>query len=191
MRFAERLMGGTARTKATPKPRAKVIIPAAPRVSAADAHPDAPPRRPIFAETELGAPLMSEAALAGDGELMLGTRDEALDVTPVAVDPLPDALGWPMTASATDTVTDGPAQTVDQNNDSAFQTVVAEPDQPLRSVTPNPDGEDRTIDGLINRLDTALRGKSIRHLANPDGASETPGDIASLRQALRGFGGTA
>ncbi len=177
-RFVERFLGGKAKQR--PKARVATVIPSAPKVSAADAHPDAPPRRPIFAETELGAPLMSEEALVSDGELILGARDEALDVVDVAMDPLPSTIVAPAEETYDPYV--APIAPV-KTPAPVFEAPAPEVANAPREANPE------SIDVLINRLDSALRGRAVRYSANPDASAGMPGDIVSLRQALRSFGG--
>jgi hypothetical protein len=178
VRIAERALGGKSGRKA--KTRRAVTIPTAPKVSAADAHPDAPPRRPIFAETELGAPLMSEEALASDGELVLGARDEALVLDDLDFSPLPERVAAPMPPVP---------ETVQQAAPEPVPPVVASA-APVETVPVAAEADVHSIDSLINRLDVALRGRSVRHAANPAAAAALPGDIGSLRQALRSFSGS-
>jgi hypothetical protein len=178
----ERMMGKKTKVKTKIRPRSKstVVAPAAPKVSAADAHPDAPPRRPIFAETELGAPLMSEEALSIDGELVLNPRDQALDVLPVEVGPLPSILVAPLQQAAAVQPAEPFVSAVQNREDIA-------PAVSQKTVEP----EDHSIDAMITRLDSALRGRTVRHKANPEASAGIPGDIVSLRQALRSFGDAA
>jgi len=81
-----------ARRAASVEPAAAVaptapVAPAAPRVRRADAHPDAPSRRPIFAEADLGEPFEAEAPpIAEPDEEVLDLEELARFARP-AVEP--------------------------------------------------------------------------------------------------------
>uniref|UniRef100_UPI0035CBD875 hypothetical protein n=1 Tax=uncultured Sphingomonas sp. TaxID=158754 RepID=UPI0035CBD875 len=85
---------------------------AAPVLRRADAHPDAPARRPLFANTDLGTPFLEVRARP----VHLGADDLAstIDVTPVAPRPperaLPDDLDQPLSAYDPAAVPDAPLE---------------------------------------------------------------------------------
>lgn len=249
LRFIEPLMGKKStkkpgqRTVAADKRRESVSHAPVSRVRTTDYHPDAPPRRPIFAETELGAPLMSDDALASDGELILGERDQALPVselvaseTPGPIESLPDlAAREPVVrGSLFSGITDKPVETdtsyqrqsaptpivresLFSNTQPAApiqmtaQTVVepeaalAEPEHLTKrppekaavyAIVPPAPGHsapviETPIPALIDRLEAALQLRAERQHGDSGVSAATDGDIASLRQTLRSFGGAA
>ena len=270
MRFIEPLLGGKRARKATRKPPigSKTRSPAKPAsVRAADAHPDAPPRRPIFAEAELGAPLMSVDAASADGELLLGERDQALPLEPVAVQPppgfipeyqsyartpesvpvepvaQPDSIPPLVSPVSSEAPQSQPLELKPQARESLFAETTAPNLDPRPSFAPfapspresifaavpdmsrvsnepevdtpapppvaqfdspqyspaQPSASDNSDDGadkppisaLVERLDAALKRRAANNSAGSSGLAERDGDIGSLREALRSFGGVA
>lgn len=105
---------------------------------------DAPARAPIFAEQELGAPLMSEAALEAGDELMLDTPLDAPAVAPQPAPALASVLARP--GMATPSVVDveeeeapalDPFEAVQPVEPSAWQLPSDYPTPPLYPVQAN------------------------------------------------------
>jgi hypothetical protein len=113
-------------------------------------------RRPIFAERDLGAPFMSDEAIAI-------AKDELVADPIVAAEAL--AMPSPLREEA-----------------EAPTVVVAAPtEEPtLVPVPPVAFADDDSIAGLMNRLENALE----RRQTSGGGDSQLPGNISSLRQAM-------
>lgn len=125
-----------------------------------------PFRRPLFADADLGAPFMSDEAIAhARDELVLETLapEEAADNNMPAVDPLAKEAEAP----------DGARQ--EQRPPEPVLTVPAS--RPASSgVTEQP-----SISDLLDRLENALEHRERR---TGSSAPILPGDMAALRQAL-------
>jgi hypothetical protein len=124
-------------------------------------------RRPIFAEADLGAPFMSDEAIAM-------ARDELVLETPVTDDqpateaePLPDRSG----------------ETIVADVEANVATPFPEPEPEAISVEPaiqHEDDDDESVARLMDRLEAALARRQARLGAD----APLPGDIGSLRAAL-------
>lgn len=133
---------------------------------------DALIRRPLFAEADLGAPFMSDEAIAHSrDELVLDTLapDEGADIaepaeTAVALAPFPVDNAAP----ATSPDLQEPAQDVPPQH---------EPDATLEAQ------DQGSISGLLDRLERALERRERR---TGSSAPILPGDMEALREALGG-----
>ena len=121
-------------------------------------HPDAPARRPLFAESDLGAPFMSDEAIAH-------ARDELVLETPLVGNP------EPIEEIAAETVTDAVEQIEEPEPQEAPEPVTA----------PVVIAQQASIAGLLDRLENALERREQRTGST---APILPGDLAALRKAL-------
>lgn len=121
-------------------------------------HPDAPARRPLFAESDLGAPFMSDEAIAH-------ARDELVLETPVDDDP--DPMEECFAEAAQDAA--------EQLDEPDLQTAAPLPTSPVVI------GEQGSVAGLVDRLERALERREHR---SGSSAPILPGDMAALRKAL-------
>jgi len=132
--------------------------PDAPRLRKADAHPDAPARRPLLAGRDLGEPLdldpadalpadWSEAADAAEAEEEFVPQPEPLP-HPVAVEPIVHAPVAPAPVAAV------PAFLVPQ--DEAEQPEEEAPHQLRHEQAPEPAAEEESIVALMHRFETGL-----------------------------------
>ena len=121
-------------------------------------HPDAPARRPLFAESDLGAPFMSDEAMAH-------ARDELVLETPVADDP--DPMEECLAEAAQDAG--------EQLDEPDLQAAAPLPTSPVVI------GEKGSVASLVDRLERALERRERR---SGSSAPILPGDMAALRKAL-------
>lgn len=121
-------------------------------------HPDAQGRRPLFAESDLGAPFMSDEAIAH-------ARDQLVSDASIAEDPEP----------------------LEQFSDEAALDLVEQFEEPplqspsetltLAAVA----GDQTSIAGLLDRLESALERREHR---TDSPTPILPGDMAALRKIL-------
>ncbi len=132
----------------------------------ADAHPDAPLRRPIFAESELGAPLDSVRAAPRRRSISVAsaaTRESALPAAPE------EALPTPAVSAPEEAIAEAPAPTPP----AAGEPVVAAPDETAPEAAPPPlasaieASERESLAALMQRLEDSLAQRS----AAPSGRS--------------------
>lgn len=132
---------------APPKARGSRINAAVPIVESPIAKRN---REPIFAERELGAPFMSDEAIAN-------------------------------------VISNSPVNDAEQDEQPVPEPTVLEPDQApllLDRIAPRPNEDKQELNDELARLQSALDRRTARGLSTrPLGA----GDIASLRNALRGL----
>ena len=121
-------------------------------------HPNAPVRRPLFAESDLGAPFMSDEAIAH-------ARDEL--VLEAIVAESPESLEQIADEAALDLV-EPFEEPVFQSPGEAFTLTTVVADQP-------------SIAGLLDRLENALER---RERNTGSSAPILPGEMAALREIL-------
>lgn len=148
-----------------------------PESEAVFARPDGTARRPIFAETDLGAPFMSDEAIAhARDELVLDTPLEE----PVEIDESSEvqevqAMVAPETA-VPEAVEEAPVPVVAEAEPERVETGKAEPAQ-HESAKPD---EAESIAALMDRLENALDRREQR----TGSRAPFPGDMSALRRAL-------
>jgi hypothetical protein len=173
--FVWSLMKALERKPAADKAAADSVIaapapdPEAPRLRKADAHPDAPARRPLIAGRDLGEPLDLDQPL----DL---TAEDALEATPEEEEeefvpqpePLPAATPIPQEPAADPLppflVAQEPEETSDQ------------PEQPVQSVAHGaPESDEESIVSLMHRFETGLvRKKQALADHRPDPVQAAP-----------------
>jgi hypothetical protein len=121
-------------------------------------HPDSPVRRPLFAESDLGAPFMSDEAIAH-------AREELVLETIIADNPEP-----------LETITDDAAPNLVEPFDEAMFQSQGEP-----LTMPAVVGNQPSIAGLLDRLERALER---RERETGSSAPILPGKMAALREIL-------
>lgn len=159
------------------------------RVRRADRHPDAPPRAPIRASRDLGAPLMEvglffqETAGQTETDMILDGEFVELAGELPAPHPAEPDVGETETLDAVEEL----AETVPVEEEEAAPIVAAAPVPPvapapiLRVVAPR---ERQSLDAMIDRLSAGLeRRATLRPMDGPVG--EAPRDMRpALREAL-------
>jgi hypothetical protein len=123
-------------------------------------------RRPIFAEADLGAPLMSdEAAAVARDELVLDTALPEVDASDTEI---ATPAFQPMAEEA-------------ETEPASSQEAIAQPRSwPPRDVRDEEGDSNQTVADLMSRLEAALDRRQQR--LGKD--APMPGDISSLREAL-------
>jgi hypothetical protein len=124
-------------------------------------------RRPIFAEADLGAPFMSDEAIAM-------ARDELVLETPIA-----DA----QTATEAVPLLDAPVEAIASEIEPVEAAPLPEPEPATIAAEPqmlHEDDDDESVARLMDRLEAALARRQARLGAD----APMPGDIGSLRAAL-------
>lgn len=159
------------------------------RVRRADRHPDAPPRAPIRASRDLGAPLMEvglffqETAGQTETDMILDGEFVELAAELPAPHPAEPDVGETETLDAVEEL----AETTPVEEEEAAPIVAAAPVPPvapapiLRVVAPR---ERQSLDAMIDRLSAGLeRRATLRPMDGPVG--EAPRDMRpALREAL-------
>jgi hypothetical protein len=133
-----------------------------PRLRKADAHPDAPARRPILAGRELGEPVQEPEAR--EDELLL----EA-DLAEPAADPAPAPAPLPAFLVPQDAPLDPPAEAFREPEPAPRAEMAAEPAAPVEveaEAEPEPEGEDELhprsaseLSALMERFESGLSRK--------------------------------
>jgi hypothetical protein len=177
---------GRRRTEIVPEPEWL-----APRVRRADAHPDAPLRRPIFAGSDLGEP--SEDNLVADSNWLdmaatvPGHRAEETDMpAPSAADQADAAADEPSEADEIERIAP-PAAAADEHPDEAMlelrqdQMADEAEDQDISTEAlmarlPLPDGRGESVSNLIERLDAGLAACEWPLAAASPGTTPEPAD---------------
>lgn len=170
----------------------------APVLRRTDAHPDAPPRRPLFANTDLGTPFLEVRARPApfDGERV----SEAPDPIPAAAIPsapaeraLPADLDQPLAAFDPDAVPERPAayfppppplNPAPLDSEPRRQTFDAGERFEVFALTPPARRGDpaETIQALLDRLERVAARRPAGPLAPPP--AETLGDTLSTLRAM-------
>jgi hypothetical protein len=131
-------------------------------------------RAPIFAETELGAPFMSDEAMeVARSELVLEASAETAE--PV------DIVEAPAVALEDATTLLAPAIEPSQAVSEVAAPPTPEPVPAHRAGSATAGEDDASIAGLLDRLETALERRQARNIS---GSPIPAGDIAALRKAL-------
>lgn len=173
------LMGLAARWRLPATPAAS---PSAPVVRRADAHPDAPPRRPIRASADLGDPL----PIAAPTE-----PRPAKAPAPPAEQAIPADLDTPLSAVDPAALPAEPLEPVRAL--PPLTRIVAPPLDPGERIetfhpAPAPRG-DETIADLLTRLEAAAAQRPLRRTAAPaelpETGEETREDLSETLQKLR------
>ena len=197
------LMRALDRAPAAARPVRKVPEPDAPRVRRADAHPDAPARRPLLAGADLGEPELDVYELDHTAEPDIAEADEPVAWEPVAapepqpvhysepVDPTPVAEPASRLPRFLDAeVAPEPARdpVVPASHKKPFEGLAARLPQ-----APEPrgdDGGDESINHLMQRLERGLADREEPKAADPElpaalhAASENP-DAALSSEGVR------
>jgi hypothetical protein len=177
---------GRRRTEIVPEPEWL-----APRVRRADAHPDAPLRRPIFAGSDLGEPsednLVTDASWLDMAATVPGHRAEEIGMAaPSTADQADAAAGEPGASSAADEI-ERLAPPTDEHADEAMlelredQVADEAEDQDISTEAlmarlPLPDGRGESVSNLIERLDAGLAACEWPLAAASPGTAPEPAD---------------
>lgn len=168
-------------------PRARRLaepVEGVPIIRRADAHPDAPARRPIFAEQDLGEPFL--AIRAADSEATVPDADRALEEQG-----LPGDLDLPLAAFDPAAVPDQPREPVRAVPSLARPAPLA-PGERIATFAPDPVpgigpvAEPASLDTLLRRLEESARRRLPQRPApipNPHGSLEET--LTSLRRLAR------
>lgn len=184
---------GRRRTEIVPEPEWL-----APRVRRADAHPDAPLRRPIFAGSDLGEPgednLVPDSSWLDMAATVPGHRAEDIGMpTPSSSAQADAAVDEPSAIEAADEIerseTPAPAQDKDADDQADGAMLELRHDQmadegedqaisteALMARLPLPDGRGESVSNLIERLDAGLAGCEWPLAAASPGTPPEPAD---------------
>lgn len=180
---------GRRRTEIVPEPEWL-----APRVRRADAHPDAPLRRPIFAGSDLGEPrednLAPDSSWLDMAATVPGHRAEDIRMpTPSSPDQTAAAADESCASGAADEIERiaSPAPAADEQADEATlelrhdQMADEAEDQAISTEAlmarlPLPDGRGESVSNLIERLDAGLAACEWPLAAASPGAPPEPAD---------------
>ena len=155
-----------------------------PIIRRADAHPDAPARRPIFAEQDLGEPFLAIRAAESTGP-------EATDALAAGELDLPGDLDLPLAAFDPAAVPDQPREPVRAIPSLARPAPLA-PGERIATFAPSiepaagPVAEPASLDALLRRLEESARRRLPQRptpIPNPHGSLEEA--LTSLRRLAR------
>jgi hypothetical protein len=132
-----------------------------PRLRRADTHPDTPARRPIFADQELGTPLMSDE-LVLDAPVL-----EAEIEAPLAT---PEALAAPVAEPEATTKIE---PVVVEPVVAEVPEPIAEPKKPTKADAKQ-DADDDSISGMMRRLEGGLNRRGMGGSSQPYAAEPAP-----------------
>jgi hypothetical protein len=167
-----------ARTASAEPVRLPEAEPGAPRLRRADAHPDAPARRPLFAGRDLGEPLDLDPADALDADW--SEPDEAAEEFVTPPEPLPALAEAPSPL---------PPFLVPQDDAPEPDRGIAPAEQPEPDAAPDPAPaqEEESIVALMHRFETGLGRKkhalADRALVDPVPPPPAPPQLAAQRAA--------
>lgn len=159
----------------------------APKLRRADLHPDAPPRRPLFASQDFGEPSDDKAE---EEEYFPAAADEPLELDSPISDPQPESAFEP--APAFDTPLRDAPQTEPEieGEPEMFAGPTAEPaprpDALASLAAPLPDAADESVANLMQRLEGGLVRREGGQNADHAPGAPAPGQPAGhrLRSAL-------
>lgn len=148
------------------------LLPPPPVVRRADAHPDAPPRRPIRASSEFGAPLPMAAEESARPITEPPSAPEPVDAAPIVADRSPMAAkvvhgGPPPLADLPDDL-DQPLSAFDPAAIPATPLAPAEALPPLVRLLVEPVAEPEMVDAVVAQPETPRAG---------EGAGESIGEL--------------
>jgi hypothetical protein len=156
-----------------------------PRLRRADAHPDAPSRRPIFAGRDLGEPgfdgepleLEPETALAAEPEPEFEPQPAA-EPLPAFLVPQPEAEAEPVTAAQ-----QGP----DDFAEHSFHESSDEPEEESgeEEEATAPEGDDQSLTRLMQRFESGLGRKQQALEAAPPASVPEPEPVPQERVGHR------
>ncbi|HEX8447423.1 MAG TPA: hypothetical protein VF649_12525, partial [Sphingomonas sp.] len=155
--------------KAESEPEIDLFAPApTPQLRRADVHPDAPARRPLFAASDLGAPMADIAA----GTTPFG-RPPLFEDAPAVAPPPVDAVD---ADDADDMLLLDARYSMPAADDAPFEAIFTPAPAPTPATTPAPVSDD-SIAGMMARLERGLERRGGVGMA-------PPADRPELRQAL-------